>query len=101
MHWGCRHRPFYGTQALVATSPPPPAWDYGPEAETRKVAPDSDIWISNRGWKINQALVGETVQIRRIDQRVLVYFCNTLVREIDFGSGLSTAADRPEPKPHL
>ena len=84
-----------------AYDPNPPAWDYGPVAEVRKVAPDGDIWLGNRGWFINRALIGETVQLKRVEQRVLIFFCKTLVREIDLASGQSTAVDCPETRSHL
>jgi len=32
---------------------------------------------------ISRALAGEWVQLVRIEQRVLVYYCRTLVRELD------------------
>ena len=81
--------------------PNPSPWDYGTGAEVRKIAPDGDIWIGNRGWFINRALIGEQVQLKRVERRVLIFFCSTLVRQIDLGSGLSTTVDRPEPKPKL
>jgi transposase InsO family protein len=73
---------------------PNPLWDYGPGAELKRVDQHGDIRIGNRPWTISRALVKETVQIQRIDQRVLVYFCKSLVREIDLSTQRSTAVDR-------
>ena len=77
-----------------AYNPNPPLWDYGPEAELRKVNQEGDIWIGNRPWVLSRALASETVQLQRVDQRILVYFCKTLVREIDLVAQRSTAVDR-------
>jgi hypothetical protein len=34
------------------------------------------------------------VQLIRVDQRILVYYCRSLVRELDLVSQRSTAVDR-------
>jgi len=43
---------------------------------------------------VSLALCSETVQIQRIEQRILVYFGNSLVWEIDLCAQRSTAVDR-------
>jgi len=77
-----------------AYDPNPPAWEYGEAAELRKVNSDADIYINDFPWKVSKALRRERVQIQRLDQRILVFFCNTLVREIDLCAQRSTAVDR-------
>ena len=77
-----------------AYNPNPPAWDYDEGAEMRKVNGNGTISIGNINWKIAQALATEWVQLKRIDQRVLVFYCRTLVREIDLNTSRSTAVDR-------
>ena len=74
--------------------PNPPAWEYGQGAELRKVNSDGDIYINDFPWKVSKALRRQSVQIQRLDQRILVFFCNTLVRQIDLCSQRSTAVDR-------
>ncbi len=74
--------------------PTPPAWDYGERAELRKVGEQGEIYLADRPWKVSRALASETVQLERVEQRILVYFCNTLVREIDLSAQRSTAVDR-------
>ena len=74
--------------------PNPPEWNYGPQAELRKVNCHGDITIHDRPWRVSLALRTQRVQIQRVDQRVLVYFCNTLVREIDLAAQRSTRVDR-------
>ncbi len=41
-----------------------------------------------------RALAGEWVQLERIEHRVLVYYCRSLVREPDLPEHQSTALDR-------
>jgi transposase InsO family protein len=77
-----------------AYDPNPPAWDYGERAELRKVGEKGHIYVGDQPWKVSQALASETVQLQRVDQRILVYFCKTLVREIDLSAQRSTAVDR-------
>jgi transposase InsO family protein len=69
-------------------------WDYGEGAELRKVGAQGHIYIGDRPWKVSQALAAETVQIQRLEQRILVFFCATLVTEIDLSGDRSTAVDR-------
>ncbi len=77
-----------------AYDPNPPAWDYGERAELRKVGQTGHIYVGDQPWKVSQALASETVQLQRVEQRILVYFCKTLVREIDLSAQRSTAVDR-------
>jgi len=77
-----------------AYDPNPQAWDYGVGAELRKVGQQGHIYIGDRRWRVSQALAAHTVRLERIDQRVLVYFCRTLVQEIDLSGERSTAVER-------
>ena len=77
-----------------AYDPNPQAWDYGAGAELRKVGGQGHIYIGDRRWRVSQALASHTVRLERIDQRVLVYFCRTLVQEIDLSGERSTAVER-------
>ena len=77
-----------------AYDPNPPAWEYGEGTELRKVNSDGDIYINDFPWKVSKALRRQRVQIQRMDQKILVFFCKTLVREIDLCAKRSTAVDR-------
>jgi len=77
-----------------AYDPNPQAWDYGTGADLRKVGGRGHIYIGDRRWKVSQALASHTVKLERIEQRVLVYFCRTLVQEIDLRGERSTAVER-------
>ena len=45
-------------------------------------------------WNISKALRGEWVQLEQVQQRVLVYYCRTLIRELDLENQRSTAVQR-------
>jgi hypothetical protein len=42
------------------------------------------LYVAGHNWMISRALAGEWVQLVRIEQRILVYYCHTLIRELDF-----------------
>ena len=72
----------------------PPAWEYEAGAEVRQVAAEGYLRLDGRRWEISRALAGEWVQLIRVDQRILVYYCRSLVRELDLLHQRSTAVDR-------
>jgi transposase InsO family protein len=72
----------------------PPAWEYEPGAEVRQLAAEGQLQVEGRRWQISRALAGEYVQLIRIGQRILVYYCRSLVRELDLLTQRSAAADR-------
>jgi len=47
-----------------------------------------------KNWSISDALAGEWVQVLQLDQRLQVYYCTTLIREIDLGIQRSTMVER-------
>lgn len=73
--------------------PNPPRWEYEPGSEVVKVGADGQIWIRPQRWEISRALAGERVQLIRLEQRILVYYCRSLVRELDPSSRRSLAVD--------
>jgi len=74
--------------------PQPPRWEYPTGAWVRKVDSSGKLRTGGQHWKISKALSGEWVQLERVGQRVLVYYCRTVVRELDLGSQRSTAVER-------
>jgi transposase InsO family protein len=72
----------------------PPAWEYEAGAEVRKVADQGYLHVAGRRWEISRALAGEWVQLIRVGERILVYYCRSLVRELDPHNQRSTAVDR-------
>jgi hypothetical protein len=71
----------------------PSAWEYEPGSEMVKVAGAGQIWVDRRRWEISRALAGEWVQLVRLEQTILVYYCRSLVRELNPLNRQSTAVD--------
>jgi transposase InsO family protein len=63
--------------------PRPPRWEYPPGAWVLKVDGEGKVKAKGRNWKINKALAGEYVQLVDTGDRWMVFYCSTLVREID------------------
>ncbi len=74
--------------------PNPRPWEYEEGSEVVKVATEGQIWIDRRRWEISRALAGEWVQLIRMENKILVYYCRSLVRELDQLSHRSYAVDR-------
>ena len=74
--------------------PNPPAWEYPEGAWTLKVGLRGTIDIKNQEFRISKALRGERVRILPVEDRYLVYYCNTLIREIDPTMQRSTIVER-------
>lgn len=73
--------------------PCPVAWQYPPGAWTLKVDCQGTIDIKNQRWRIGKTLAGERVWIQTVEQRYLVFYCNTLVRELNPGMKCSTIVE--------
>ncbi len=65
--------------------PQPPPWQYPEGAELVRVRAKGQLWVQGKVYSL-QALAGEWVQLLHIEKRVLVYYCNTVVREIELES---------------
>lgn len=50
--------------------------------------------IKGQKWKISKALSGEWVQVIPIEQRMMVFYCTTLILELDPGIQRSTIVER-------
>jgi transposase InsO family protein len=72
----------------------PQAWEYETGAEVKKLSTQGQLRVAHRRWDISRALAGEWVQVVRVDGRALVYYCRSLVRELDLVTQRSTAVDR-------
>jgi transposase InsO family protein len=72
----------------------PPAWEYETGAEVKKLSTQGQLRVANRRWDISRALAGEWVTVVRVEGRALVYYCRSLVRELDLLTQRSTAVDR-------
>jgi transposase InsO family protein len=72
----------------------PAVWEYPEGAEVRKLSPMGRLPVEGRSWEISRALAGQWVQLIRMEERILVYYCRSLVRELDLLTQRSTAVDR-------
>jgi len=74
--------------------PQPPPWDYPAGAKVLKLDGRGKMDAYGIRWAISRALRGERVQLERIGDRVLVYYCRTLIRELDLQNRHSLAVER-------
>ena len=78
--------------------PHPPRWEYAAGAKVLKVDCQGKLDAYGTRWKIAKALVGEWVQLERVGERVLVYYCRTLIRELDLQNRASLVVQRWHPQ---
>lgn len=74
--------------------PRPPRWEYPSGTKVLKLDGTGKMDAYGFRWTVSQALAGEWVQLERIGQRVLVYYCRTLIRELNLQTQCSTAIER-------
>jgi transposase InsO family protein len=74
--------------------PHPPAWEYPSGSRVVKVDSSGKLDAYGGRWFISGALCGERVQLERVDSRALVYYCRTLIRELDLQRGTTVAVER-------
>jgi transposase InsO family protein len=74
--------------------PNPRAWEYPAGSWVLKVDSDGKIKLKAEHWLISRALSGERIQLVTMEHRVLVYYCRSLVRELNLGNQRSTIVDR-------
>ncbi len=78
----------------------PPRWEYPTGSWVLKVDPQGKVEVKGWKWKISKSLCGEWVRLEQIENRVLVYYCATLCREIDLDLQCSTIVEHWSPKPN-
>lgn len=71
----------------------PKRWEYAAGAWVRRLGTNGGLWISNKRWEVSRALAGESVELERVGQRILVRYCRTTVRELNLDSGQSLPVD--------
>jgi hypothetical protein len=80
--------------SLQRYDPQPPEWEYPSGAEVQRLNAAGQLQLQGRAWQVSGALAKESVQLVQVEERVLVYYCKSLVREIDLADQRSTAVDR-------
>src|SRR5712692_11896547 len=63
--------------------PNPPPWCYPEGAEVKQLGSQGQLKLDGQRWEISKALARERVRLVRITDRILVYYCNSLLKEID------------------
>jgi len=71
------------TPSAKRYDPHPPRWEYPTGAWVLKVDCQGKLEIKGRKWTISQALAGERVQVVPVCGRWMIFYCATLVRELD------------------
>jgi len=79
-HWEPSRRPFQQEQKL---------WEYSDPVHVRKVRENGGVSFQGQSYFVSRALIGENVQMEFFEQRAVVWFCRTLVREFDLQTGAS------------
>jgi transposase InsO family protein len=74
--------------------PHPPRWEYAEGARVLKVDNQGKITLAGRNWKVGKAFIGERVQVVTVESRWQIYYCSTLIRELDLESQRATAVAR-------
>jgi transposase InsO family protein len=75
--------------------PHPPDWSYPKGAEVRKLNSAGCLEYAGGRSFISEALAGERVWCRRIDDLLVIRYRHMYVREIDLSTGRTTAVVRP------
>jgi hypothetical protein len=78
--------------------PDPPPWHYPDGAEVLRLEKTGQLILEGRRWQIAGSLASEQVRLIRVDHRVLVFYRNTLIRELDRVSQCSTSVEHCETK---
>jgi transposase InsO family protein len=66
-------------------------WEYPDPINVRKVRENGGVSLGGQSYFVSRALIGQNVQLEYLENRLLVWFCRTLVREFDLQTGRSYA----------
>jgi len=67
----------------------PPPFDYGDPANVQRIGLNGNIRVRGRSYFVSQIFRGEDVQVKFLDDRAIVYFYRTAIRELDLLAGTS------------
>jgi transposase InsO family protein len=79
----------------------PPAWEYPQGAEVQRLESHGRLRLNGKRWQVASPLAGEPVQIIRLGHRVLVLYCNTVLRQLDLAGEASTSVEPSPANPTL
>jgi len=66
-------------------------WEYPDPLNVRQVRENGGVSLRGQSYFVSRALIGQNVQLEYLKNRLLVWFCRTLVREFDLQTGMSYA----------
>lgn len=79
-------------------NPDPPPWSYPEDAEVKYLGSQGQLKLAGQRWEISKALAREPVRLVRIGERILIYYCNSLLKEIDtLAQNLTTVRSWAQP----
>jgi hypothetical protein len=81
------------TPSPRAYQPHPPEWQYPEGAEVHRLEPGGQLKLDGKRWQLCGPLNGEPVQVIRIEQRAMVFYRRTLLRELDLTTGANHAVE--------
>jgi transposase InsO family protein len=67
----------------------PPPFDYADPANVQRMGPNGNVTVRGRSYFVSQIFSGEYVQVKFVDDRAIVYFYRTAIRELDLMAGTS------------
>ena len=70
----------------------PPEWSYPADMETVRLSRQGQLPWGGQRWEISRALRHQLVGVQLLEHRALVYFCQTVVRELDLRTGRGHAS---------
>jgi len=71
--------------------PEPREWEYPSGMEVVRLQGQGQCSWQRRRWEVSRALRNQRVGIERIDDRAIIYFCQTPIRELHLPTGASFA----------
>lgn len=66
-------------------------WEYPAGTICQRLASQGQLYWHGRKWEISRALRHQVVGIELVEERALIYFCRTPIRELDLKTGVATA----------
>jgi len=76
-----------------AYDPDPAQWQYPEGAQVERLEKDGQLKLQGRRWQIAGTLPNEQVRLVQVEKRVLVFYRNTLIRELDLVLQGSTSVE--------
>jgi len=65
----------------------PREWEYPAEMQISRLSSQGQLQWQGRRWEISNALRSQTVGIQQVNDRAIVYFCRTPIRELNLSDG--------------